>query len=287
MQAAVTAGGIAIMIAVAGLMDWFRKSQSSTTVRSSSGRIAALIFAAVLACSIDVRTAHAADSDCPIAEDAFNYEPRLTLTYDALRAGKDVTIVAIGGASTEGSAAGVGTAAWPERLGALLRERFPTANVTVHNLSIARQTTGEMAKRFEKEVLPFKPTLVIWETGTTDAVRGIDPAEFRADLENGVAKLRTQDADVVLMDMQYSRMTHALIQFNRYVVTMRAVADVKDVPLFPRHKIMRDWAEAGLFETTERTADGRRALADKLYRCLGAAVAEFVDRQPEPQGESK
>jgi hypothetical protein len=69
---------------------------------------------------------------------------------------------------------------------------------------------------------------------------------------------------------------------------MRAVADVDDIPLFPRHKIMRAWAEAGLFERTEKSADGRRALADKLYRCLGSAVAGFVARRPEPpKDESK
>ena len=280
MQAAVTAGGIAIMIAVAGLMDWFRKSQSAT-VAPRARRIATLLVAAALL-AIGPGAAHATDANCPVPEDAFDFEPPLPKTHAALQAGQDVTILAIGGASTEGSAAGLGTAAWPERMGSELREKFPKANITIHNLSVPRKTTNDMVKRFNRDIAPLKPNLVIWETGTTDAVRGVDPAEFRGDLDDGLAKLRAAGAEIVLMDMQYSRMTGAMINFNRYVVTMRGVADVGDVPLFPRHKIMRAWAESGLFETTEKSADGRRALADKLYRCLGSAVAGFVARRPEP-----
>jgi hypothetical protein len=286
MQAAVTAGGIAIMIAVAGLMDWFRKSQSATQANRAR-RIAAILLPAVLLTAFAPAPLRAAESECPVAEDAFDFEPTLPKTFKALRDGKAVTIVAIGGASTEGAAAGLSIAAWPERMGADLREKFPQASIAIHNLAVARKTTADMVKRFDKDVLPLKPDLVIWETGTTDAVRGVDAAEFRGDLEQGIAKLRQSRAEIALMDMQYSRMTGAMINFNRYVVTMRGVADVNDIPLFPRHKIMRGWAESGMFEATERNSDARRALADKLYRCLGAAVARFVARQPEPQGEQK
>jgi lysophospholipase L1-like esterase len=286
MQAAVTAGGIAIMIAVAGLMDWFRKSQSANTA-TRARRTATLIVAAALL-SLAPQMARAAESDCPVPDDAFEFEPTLPKTFAALEAGKGVTVVAIGGASSDGSAAGAGSAAWPERMGAALRERFSKADITIHNLSVPRKTTADMAKRFDRDVAPLKPDLVIWETGTTDAVRGLDPAEFHDDLEQGLEKLHATGSEVILMDMQYSRMTGAMINFNRYVVTMRAVADVDDIPLFPRHKIMRAWAEAGLFERTEKSADGRRALADKLYRCLGSAVAGFVARRPEPpKDESK
>jgi hypothetical protein len=279
MQAAVTAGGIAIMIAVAGLIDWFQKSQSANAA-TRARRIATLVVAAGLLTAIQPYAAQAADSDCPIAEDTYDFEPMLPKIYSALQAGKDVTIVAIGGASSDGSAAG--GAGWPERMGTDLRARFPQANITIHNLSVPRKTTADMVKRFDKDVLSLNPDLVIWETGTTDAVRAVDPAEFRGELEGGLAKLLTSGAEVIFMDMQYSRMTGAMINFNRYVVTMRGVADVGDVPLFPRHKIMRAWAETGMFETTEKSADARRALADKLYRCLGSAIAGFVARRPEP-----
>jgi len=294
MQAAVTAGGIAIMIAVAGLMDWFRRSQSPPTSTTSAHttaarrkRAAALVLAAALASGLWTLPARADDADCPVPDDVYDFEPKLPATLEALQKGGDVSIVAIGGASTGGTAAGMGVAAWPERMAASLRERFPHANITVRNLGVARKTTADMVKRFDKDVVALNPTLVIWETGTTDAVRGIDPAEFRDNLEDGISKLRATNAEIILMDMQYFRTTGAMINFNPYVVTMRGVADVNDIALFPRQKIMRAWAEAGLFEATDKNAEARRALADKLYRCLGAAVAGFVARQPEPRTEPK
>ena len=116
---------------------------------------------------------------------------------------------------------------------------------------------------------------------TVDAVRGTDIDEFRTTLQEGLALLRTAGAEVALVDMQYSRLSQAIDYFNRYVVLMRGVADVNDIPLFPRHKIMYDWAEMGLFETSVSTSEARRALADKLYRCIGSAVADFVTRRPE------
>lgn len=287
MQAAVTLGGIGIMIGVAALMDWFRTSETATsTGRKGQKAAAALLGAAILFGTGDIG-ARAAETPCPIPSDAFDFEPYLPNTLAALEAGQDVTIVTVGGAATEGQAAGGNDASWPARMGVALKDRFPQARIAVHNRSVARQTASEMVKRFDRDVVAQRPTLVIWETGTIDAVRGVDPAEFRETLQAGLEKLREASSEVVFMDMQYSRLTHAVIHFNRYLVLMRGVADVGDVPLFPRHKIMRDWAEAGILETSESTPEARRALADKLYRCIGSAVAEFILRRPEPQAESK
>ena len=66
----------------------------------------------------------------------------------------------------------------------------PTARVTVHNRAVARQTTQEMAARLDQEVIALKPLLVIWETGTTDAVRGTELDEFRQTIQDGIDRLR-------------------------------------------------------------------------------------------------
>jgi hypothetical protein len=163
-----------------------------------------------------------------------------------------------------------------------LQRRFPSARVNIVNLSAARQRAATAIDRFDHDIPPANPTLVIWETGTNEAVDGVDLHEFRADLKEGVAKLRAIAPDVVLMDMQYSRLTDAVIYFNRYLVSMRSVADVNDVPLFPRHELMRDWAESGAIGASEPKPENRRAVADKLYGCLGEAMAEFIARPTEP-----
>ncbi len=86
--------------------------------------------------------------------------------------------------------------------------------MTVDNRAVARQTAQEMAARLDREVIALKPTLVIWETGTTDAVRGTELDEFRQTIRTGIDRLRASGAEVVFMDMQFSRQTHAVINFE-------------------------------------------------------------------------
>jgi lysophospholipase L1-like esterase len=225
------------------------------------------------------------DTACPVADETFAYEPYLPKTVAALQAGdRVVTIVAVGGASTEGRAASSPEARWPARFVEALKERYPNAPINLVVKAVARETAAQMAARFARDVLPQQPTLVIWETGTADAVRQTDIEEFRAALQEGIDQLRSSPTEIVLMDMQYSRLTHSVIYFNRYLVLMRGIADVNDIPLFPRHKIMYDWAEMGVLDTTERTPEARRAFADKLYRCIGRAMADFVSRPADASG---
>ena len=93
-----------------------------------------------------------------------------------------------------------------------------------------------------------KPTLVIWQTGTVDAMRSIDPDDFRGAVDEGVAALQNAGADVVLMNLQYSPRTETMISAPPYLDNMRVVAQQHDVPLFDRFAIMRHWNEQGDFD---------------------------------------
>jgi hypothetical protein len=159
-----------------------------------------------------------------------------------------------------------------------LTNRFPAARVTVYNRAVARQTTQEMAARLDHEVIALKPTLVIWETGTTDAVRGTELDEFRQTIQAGIDRLRASGVEVVFMDMQFSRHTHAVINFDRYESVLREVTDANDVPLFRRHDIMHHWAESGLLDLMTEDHKKLNLVASRLYDCIGRAVADFVTR---------
>jgi hypothetical protein len=290
MQAAVTVAGVAIMIGVAALMEWFRKSVRPAAAAPAGGSrlkhlalVAGLLLASAGAAQAE-EPAAAEPPSCAVPEDAFEFEPLVNTTRSALVAGKEITIVAIGGASTLGLAAGGPDHAWPARMAEALQRRYPNAKINVVNKSVARQRAAVTVERLQRDVAPANATLVIWETGTNEAVEGVDLHEFRNALKTGIAKLRAIAPDLILMDMQYSRLTDAVIYFNRYLVSMRSVADVNDVPLFPRHTLMRDWAESGAVEASEPRSENRRAVADKLYGCLGEAMAEFIARPIEDKG---
>jgi hypothetical protein len=146
------------------------------------------------------------------------------------------------------------------------------------NRAVARQTAQEMASRLDREVIALQPTLVIWETGTTDAVRGTELDEFRQTLQASIDRLRASGAEVVLMDPQFSRQTHAVINFDRYESVLREVTDANEVPLFRRHDLMRHWAESGLFDLVTADHDKLPLIASRLYDCIGRAVADFITR---------
>src|SRR5262249_13405353 len=147
------------------------------------------------------------------------------------------------------------------RLNSVLVGRYPSTHIKLVNLAVARQTAKAAVERLNRDVLPLKPTLVIWETGTMEAVRGADVDEFRETLRAGIDELRAAGADVVLMNMQFSRETDAMIHFEPYLIAIRELASANDVPLFRRHGMMRLWAESELLDLRTKDAEKRRQVA--------------------------
>jgi lysophospholipase L1-like esterase len=202
----------------------------------------------------------------------------LAKTAQALAGGTNVVIVALGGSSTLGSAAGGADLSWPSRLAAVLAGRFPSARVNVVNLATPRQTARDAAGRLPRDVVPLRPTLVIWETGTVEAVRGTDVDEFRDTVQGGIELLHLAGIEVVLMNAQFSRDTDAIIHFAPYLTALREVADANDVPVFHRYGLMRYWAESGVLDFRTKDSEERRRLARRLYKCLGQSVADLLTR---------
>jgi hypothetical protein len=233
----------------------------------------------VLVMGVTFQTVEAlSEQECTVPERFYLYEPLLKKTPKALAGGRQAVIVVLGGASSLGGAAGRLELAWPARFGATLTERFPSARVKVVNLAVARQTAKRATERLNREVLPLKPNLVVWETGTMEAVRGLDVDEFRDTVQFGIDKLRDSGAELVLMNMQFSRDTEAVIHFQPYLTALRELADVNDVPRFRRYGMMRHWAENGILDLRAEDGEKRRLVAVRLYACLGRAMADFVTR---------
>jgi lysophospholipase L1-like esterase len=238
-------------------------------------RLSSLAIAIILAVA---RVAAAEAPSCAVPVELIAAEAKLPATAAKLAAKQPITIVAMGGASTAGVAAGNGeTYGYPHRLEEALRQRHPGAAITVINKAVPRQTTADMAARFDQDVVPLRPTLVLWETGTVDAVRGNDVDDFTAALQNGIAALRGHNFDIILIDMQYNPSAGSVIDFAPYLEAMRNEADLENVYLFRRYDIMRYWSENGVFDFVNVPQGRRQALAREVYRCLGDALAEAID----------
>ncbi len=164
--------------------------------------------------------------------------------------------------------------AYPARLEAALSQRLSTIMVKVATRTKSGQTADIMRRNMKDLLVDEKPNLVIWQTGTVDAIRRVDLDDFRAALEAGVETLQNAGSDVILMNMQYSPRTESMIPVGPYVDEMRAVAQQRDIPLFDRFAIMRYWSDEGAFDFYAAGRDN--GLAQRVHDCLGRAIGSLV-----------
>jgi acyl-CoA thioesterase I len=216
------------------------------------------------------------DSRCDVPAELIRVEVTLPHLRERLRAKDPVKIVAIGGASTTGAAAGSPDLAYPHRLQEILDRWYPDILITVINKGVPRQTAQQMLERFPSDVLAEDPILVIWETGTTDAVRGVEIDDFAAALQGGIDQLKARSIDIILIDMQFSRSTVTVIDFERYLSTLHRVGEVNELYVFPRFEMMRYWSEQNVFNFDGVAKDERASLAASVYECIAGNLAEAI-----------
>jgi hypothetical protein len=209
---------------------------------------------------------------CDVPAYLLTTESSLPRVTDAVKGGRPLEILVVGSRSSTINASEA--SAYPARLQAALREKLPSVAVNVSLELQVKKTAEEVASGLVKLVEVKKPTLVVWQTGTVDAMRSIDPDEFRAAIEAGVAAVQNAGSDVVLMNLQYSPRTETMISVPPYLDNMRMVAQKHDVPLFDRFAIMHQWNDAGDFDLF--TAFHGVELATRVHDCLGRALATLV-----------
>jgi lysophospholipase L1-like esterase len=185
-----------------------------------------------------------------------------------------LTIAVIGTGSSALAGPEGPSSAYPARLEAALKQHLPGLAVKVIPLVRSRQTADDLAKGMAKLLVDEKPDLVIWQTGTIDAIRRIEPDDFRTALDEGIETLQKGGADVILMNMQYSPRTDFMLALGPYADVMRFVAQQHEVPLFDRLAIMHHWSDTGEFDLY---ASGRdNVLASRVHDCIGRAMASMI-----------
>jgi len=164
--------------------------------------------------------------------------------------------------------------AFPARLEETLARRLQNVTVKVSAHAKPRQTADKMSEDMEKVLGEEKPALVVWQSGTVDAMRGVEPDAFGAALSDGIETIQAAGADVILMNMQYSPRTETMISVGPYVENMRWAAQQHDVPIFDRLGIMRHWNDTGAFDLYAATKDF--AVAQQVHECIGRALAAQI-----------
>jgi len=222
--------------------------------------------------SAPARAEDPAPRNCEVPAYLLTTESVLPKVAEAIKNSRPLDILVVGSRSSTigGSEAG----AYPSRLADLLKESLPQVPVSVSVELQGKKTAEEVAGGLVKLVEAKKPTLVVWQTGTVDAMRSIDPDDFRNAVDEGVVALKGTGTDVVLMNLQYSPRTESMISAPPYLDNMRVVAQQHDVPLFDRFAIMQQWNDQGDFDLFS-TAHGID-LARRVHDCLARALSKFV-----------
>lgn len=168
-------------------------------------------------------------------------------------------------------------AAFPLQMAKDLQEALPGLTVTVTVKGGRGMLASDMLDIIRTELAAHHYQLVIWQTGTVEAVRNIPAGAFYQTLVDGAAAVSDAGADLVLVDPQFSRFLHANADLNPYAQTLQQIAAQPGVVLFHRFELMRYWSGEGQIDL-ERTPKSQRVrTVEALHACLGASLAHQVN----------
>lgn len=208
---------------------------------------------------------------CPIPDGLEAQAPHLPAFVAAVRAGGPVAILAIGSASTN-----MAGTSFPRLMQETLQAELPAVRVRLVVRGRQGLTAAEMVPLIAEGLASTHAKLVLWQTGTVDAVQGVRPDELSDALAQGADLARQAGADLILIDPQFSRFLHANTDLEPYQQAIEDAATQPGVALFPRFEMMRDWAERGTLDIENTPQDQRPQAAALLHACVGRALAAYI-----------
>ncbi|CCD91590.1 conserved exported hypothetical protein [Bradyrhizobium sp. ORS 375] len=184
----------------------------------------------------------------------------------------DIAVVGSGSSMLAGKAGP--DRAYPKQLESALAAQLPGVAVDVIVYARSQESASEQERSIVQLLAARKPSLVIWQTGTVDAIRVVDAEEFGGALERGVAALKAKNVDVVLMNMQFSPRTEAMIAIGPYADQIRYLALQNSANLFDRLAVMKDWNERGTFDLSAEAHN--TDVAEGVHACIGKLLARLI-----------
>jgi lysophospholipase L1-like esterase len=219
-------------------------------------------------------------AECRVAENLIEPNFRLPRVARALAA-KHLTVLVVGAGSSQLPGSNGAANAYPARLQHALTQQLPGVEVKITTDVKAKRTAAEMVKALPAGLSANKPALLVWQTGTVDAMLGVDPDQFSQALDKGISIAHSTGADVVLINAQYSPRTESMIALGTYGEDMRWVALQQEVPLFDRFSIMKLWGELGTFDLYSATK--KLDIAERVHDCIGRLLANLVIAAAKPE----
>ena len=219
-------------------------------------------------------------AECLVAKPLLEENNHLPQAMAAIAA-RHLDVLVLGAGSSSLPGPGGAGMAYPARLKAALQAELPGVAVTVTTDVTARRTAIQMAESLAGDLKRHKPDLIVWQTGTVDAMQGADPDLFNQALDRGIAAAKADGADMVLINAQYSPRTESMIALGTYAEIMRWVAVQHEIPMLDRFAIMKLWGDLGTFDLYSAT----KALdtAGQVHNCIGQLLSTLIVEAAKPE----
>jgi lysophospholipase L1-like esterase len=188
---------------------------------------------------------------------------------------KSLRVVAFGSSTTEGVGATRPENTYPARLAMELTQALPGVRINVINRGQGGEESEDLAGRVP-DVIADRPDLVIFQTGTNDALREVPLARFLELTREGIDAFRAAGIDVMLMEPQHCKAIAAAPRGTEYVQAVRDLGAETGVPVNRRYELMRGWLESGRFRYGDIVTEDDLHMADAGYAALARAVADQI-----------
>jgi hypothetical protein len=243
-------------------------------------RGSAILLCALLALAQPTRAGELADA-CGAPDELVTTDVPLAQLAVTIAAGGPVDILAVGSATTVGSLTRGGQSAsqggaFPWYMVRALRAALPSVEFRLTVRGGRGMTADDMLPLIKEALKQQHYPLVLWQTGTVEAVRGLQPDGMLDVLHTGAERVRDAGGDLVLIDPQFSRFLRANTDLDPYENVMQQVATMPGVALFRRFDLMRTWANDGRIDLERAQKADRDKALEELNACLGRALAHFV-----------
>ena len=156
-----------------------------------------------------------------------------------------------------------------------LQRRWPYLGVTVMNRVEAAKPPSR-CWHASRDVLSYRPQLVIWQTGSNHALQSEDMQGYEKTVRKGIARLQAARIDVILMDPQYAPRILGRPLHKAIVDTIREVGNDLKVAVFRRFAVMRHWVTSGQYRTEDIISYDQLHMNDTSYNCIARLLADSL-----------
>jgi acyl-CoA thioesterase-1 len=203
----------------------------------------------------------------------------------AALANHSVNILALGSGSTVGDAGAASgpafafhapEASFPRKMVEALQAMRPGVRFQLVVQGGRNMTAEEMLPLMQRELAARHYDLVLWQTGTVEAVHGLRTDSLRSVLQDGIDAAAQAKVDLVLIDPQFSRFLRANADVSPYQTVLAQVAGDPGVTLFHRFDLTQLWVNNGQIDLERTSREQRDKTIILLNTCLGEALARYI-----------